>query len=253
MRKGAKFSSPLQGMAQGFTLIEVIVTLTILGFILLMIFSVFRLGLSAWEKGESTKERGQKLRIVPQLISQQIKSIIPYKIKSEKAEGDFLAFEGKAHSLKFVSALPIKAKRPEGFVYVVYEFKEGGREGGRLVLYEQRVLNKDFFSEKPEEELGVSLLEGISQVRFEYYREEDLLKNRTPEWVEEWNAKEKKEIPQALKITITPAGGKTEKEKSSIALLASISANRFEEVRTAPLRVGPSRRIIPQRPPGAGP
>src|SRR4030042_1900566 len=101
----------------GFTLVEVMVTLTVLGFVLLMILGAFRLGLSAWEKGESTKEEYQKVRIISQLISQQIKSIVPYKVKTQKAEGDYLAFEGKVRSLRFVSAFPIKGKQPEGFVY----------------------------------------------------------------------------------------------------------------------------------------
>jgi general secretion pathway protein J len=224
----------------GFTLIEVVVTLTILGFILLIIFGAFRLGLSAWEKGESTKEEYQKARIVPQLISQQIKSIVAYKIKTQQAEGDYLAFEGKAHSLKFVSTLPIKAKQPEGFVYAIYDFKEGGREGGRLVLYEQRALNKDFFAEDPKEELAISLLEGISDVRFEYYREEDPLKNQKEEWVEEWSAKEERELPQALRMTIIQKDQKG-KEEFPITILASLPAYRFEEV-----RIGPVRRAIPQ-------
>src|SRR4030043_332544 len=101
----------------GFTLVEVMVSLTVLGFILLMIFGAFRLGLSAWERGDSIKEEYQKVRIISQLISQQIKSFVPYKIKTKKAEGDYLAFNGKARSLRFVSALPIKAKQPGGVVY----------------------------------------------------------------------------------------------------------------------------------------
>jgi general secretion pathway protein J len=227
----------------GFTLIEVVVTLTILGFILLIIFGAFRLGLSAWERGESTKEEYQKVRIISQLISQQIKSIVAYKIKTQQAEGDYLAFEGKAHSLKFVSALPIKAKQPEGFVYAIYEFKEGGSEGGRLVLYEQRALNKDFFAEEPKEELAVSLLEGVSNVRFEYYREEDPLKNQKEEWVEEWNAKEERELPKTLRMTITQKNQK-DKEELPITILASLPAYRFEEVRIGPVR----RTILQTRP-----
>jgi general secretion pathway protein J len=238
----------------GFTLIEVIVTLTVLGFILLIISGAFRLGISTWERGESTKEEYQKVRILTQLISRQVKSVFPYKIKSQKAEGDYLAFDGKDHSLKFVSTLSMKAKQPEGFVYAIYEFKEGGKEGGRLVLYEQRVLNKDFFEEEPKEELGVPLLEGVSNVRFEYYQEEDLTKNREEGWVEEWNAKEEKRLPRAMKMTITyPAywqAGKHEKnreENSSITLQASIPSYRFEEV-----RIGQRRRTISQTPPGVG-
>jgi general secretion pathway protein J len=155
--------------SSGFTLLEMVVTLTILGFILLIIFGAFRLGISAWEKGESSREEYQKVRAVSQLVSRQLKSMVPYKIKTEKAEGDYLAFEGSARSLKFVSALSMKAKQPEGFVYAIYEFKDGGNEGGRLVVYEQRVLiRKNFFEEQPNEESGVPLIEGISDIRFEY-------------------------------------------------------------------------------------
>ena len=93
--KKGLFISGIDGRSTtGFTLIEVIVTLTVLGFILLVIFGAFRLGLSAWERGESTKEEYQKVRIITQLISQQIKSSVPYKIKTQKAEGNYLAFEG---------------------------------------------------------------------------------------------------------------------------------------------------------------
>jgi len=220
----------------GFTLIEVMVTLTILGLILLIISGAFRLGLSAWEKGESTREEYQKVRAISQLVCQQIKSSIPYKIKTQKAEGDYLAFEGKPHSVKFVSALPIKAREPQGFVYAIYEFQEGGEEGGRLVYYEQRVLNKNFFEEKPDEELGISLCEGISDVRFEYFREEDLEENQTEDWLDEWNAKEEKELPKALRMKITLMHKKSEKEEVPLTLLASISANRYELVRTVPTR-----------------
>jgi general secretion pathway protein J len=235
----------------GFTLVEVMVTLTVLGLVLLMIFGAFRLGLSAWEKGESTKEEYQKMRIVSQLISQQMKSIVPYKIKTKKAEGDYLAFEGKARSLKFVSALPLKAKQAEGFVYVVYQFKEGrGEEGGRLVLYEQKALNRDFFEDELKEDSGISLLEGITDIRFEYYQEEDLGKNQKEGWIEEWNAKDVKAFPKALKMTILQKNGKGKGEETPLMLMASLPANRFEEVRTGPARFG--RRSIQQTPPPQG-
>jgi general secretion pathway protein J len=232
--------------SSGFTLIEVIVTLTILGFIVLMISGTFRLGLASWEKGDSIKEDYQKIRMMSQLVSRQMKSIVPYKIRTEKAEGNYLAFDGKAHSLRFVSALPIKAKRPEGFVYVVYQFKDEGDKKGRLVLYEQRALNKDFFEEDLKEDTAVTLFGGISQVRFEYYREADEGKSRTAEWVEEWNAKEEKELPKAVRMTVTYWNGKGKEEASPITVLATVSAYQFEEMKTGPMGLG--RRTIQSGP-----
>ena len=233
---------------QGFTLLEVIVTMTILGIILLIISGAFRLGLSAWDRGEQTREEYQRQRTATQLITRQIKSMVPYKIKTQKAEGDYLAFEGKTTSLKFVSTLSLKAARPNGFVFAVYEYKEGGPEGGRLVAYEKRVVNKDFFEEGPKEEEGVTVLEGLSDVQFEYFREEDKEKTRTEAWLNDWNAKEEKELPTALRMKITFKNGKSEQEETSFTLLSSIAARRLEEVKTGPTAVtGFGRRAIREK------
>ena len=225
-------------VSSGFTLIEVVVTLTILGFIILMVSGTFRLGLSSWERGDAIREDYQKIRMISQLVSRQLKSLVPYKIKTEKAEGDYLAFDGKAQSLRFVSALPIKAKRPEGFVYVVYQFKEEGEKKGRLILYEQRALNKDFFDEDLKEDSAVTLFDGISQVRFEYYREADKEKNRTEEWVEDWNAKEENELPKAVRMTVTYRNERSKEEASPVTVLAPVLAYQFEEMKTGPIRLG---------------
>jgi general secretion pathway protein J len=218
-------------VSSGFTLIEVIVALTILGFIILMVSGTFRLGLSSWEKGDSIKEDYQKIRMISQMVSRQIKSAVPYKFRTEKAEGDYLAFDGRAHSLRFVSALAMKAKRPEGFVYVVYQLKDEGEKKGRLVLYEQRALNRNFFEDDLKEDSAVTLFEGVSQVRFEYYRGANEEKNQKEKWVEEWNAKEEKELPRALRMTVTYWNERGEEEATPITVLAPVAAYQLEEVR----------------------
>jgi len=230
----------------GFTLIEMVITLTILGFIVLLIFGAFRLGLSASERGDSIKEEYQQVRILSQLISQQLKSIVPYKIKAQKAEGDYLAFEGKAQSLRFVSALSMRAKQPEGLVYTVYEFREGAGGKGRLILHEAKALNRDFFEDKLKEESEAVLFEGISEIHFEYYKAENKEKNVKEEWVKEWNAKEEKELPKAIKMSINYMNEKGEKETFPITILASISASQFEDIGKTQQLFGPMRRSTQQ-------
>jgi len=68
---------------------------------------------------------------------------------------------------------------------VVYQFKDDGEKKGHLLLYEQRALNRDFFEDELKEDSAVTLFGGISQVRFEYFREADGEKSRMEEWVEE--------------------------------------------------------------------
>ena len=240
MKKRADASHP-----RGFTLLEVVVTLTILGLIVLIVFGAFRLGLGAWDRGEQTREEYQRQRTATQLIHRQIKSVVPYKIKAQKAEGDYLAFEGKGRSLKLVSTLSLKAARPNGLVFAVYEFKEGGSEGGRLVAYEKRVVNKDFFEEGLAEDQGISVLEGLSDVRFEYFREEDKEKTRAEGWMNEWSAKEEKELPSALKMILTFKNARSEKQEIPLTLLASIAAYQFDEKKVGPTGFG--RRAIRQR------
>ena len=227
-------------MNPGFTLVEVMVTLTIMGLILLMIFGVFHLGVSAWEKGDFLKEKYQKMRISSQMLSRQFKSAVPYMIKTSKAEGDYLAFEGKQSSLRFVTALPLRSRQVEGLVYAVYEFVQGGAEEGRLMQYEQRVLNKDFMDAKPREELGVILFEGVAEIRFEYYREENPDKNWTPGWVTEWSAKEEKELPRAMRMTLVPMK-MAKKEQAAFTILTSLPCYRYEDMKTSLIR-----RVVPQ-------
>jgi prepilin-type N-terminal cleavage/methylation domain-containing protein len=228
--------------SRGFTLVEVIVTMTILGFLLLVVYGVFSMGRSAWERGDLIREKYQKSRILSQLISRQVKSAVPFKVKTEKAEGDYLAFEGTARSLKFVSALSLKTTRPEGLVYAVYEYQEGDGDGGKLVVYEQRALTKNFMEEKPKEESAIPLLEEVASVKFEYYREEDPNRNQDAAWVEEWNAKEEKQLPRALRITITPRKGEGAKEETPLTVFAAFPSTQYEEIRTG------ARRIAPQTP-----
>jgi general secretion pathway protein J len=243
MRKKAKFSPLSKEKSQGFTLIEVTIALTILALILLIVFGAFRMGISAWEKGDSLKDEYQKVRITSQLITRQLKSILPYRVKTEKAEGNYIAFEGKYQTVRFVSAVSIKERQPEGFVYAIYEFKQEAKDQGRLVLYEQRALNKDLFEEHPKEEAGVSLCEGISEVRFEYYREENSEKNQQGNWVDEWNAKEEKELPRAIRMTMTCKNER--KEEIPITFLVSIPAWKPEVLGVAP--AGLRGRVIQQR------
>jgi len=225
----------------GFTLLELIVAFTMLSLILVMILGALRLGSASWERGEAQSEKYQKMRMVSSLLSQQVKSAFPYKIKATKAESDYIAYLGSRDSLRFVSTFSMKAKRSEGLVFVIYRVEERDSSGKMLTLCEQRVLNKDFLEETPEEEKFLPLLEGLSDFGFEYFQEGEEEEDEG-EWVESWDGKDKNELPLEVRMTATWKEKRRQKEEIEMNLptLVSIPARLHDE------RGRPGRGSVPR-------
>ena len=233
----------------GFTLLELIITFTILSLILVMIFGAMRLGSSSWERGEATAERYQRMRIVFNLLSQQLKSAFPYKVKAQKAEADYIAYRGEGDSLRFVSVFSLQARRPEGLVYVIYRVEEKGAAGKTLKVFEKRVLNKDFMEESPDDDKFLPLLEDLSDFKFEYFQEGES-EEEAGEWLGSWDGKDKKELPREVRMTVQwkEKKGKKEEVEMSLPALVSIPANRIDDRarRAEPPVRRPGSRTTPQ-------
>ncbi len=222
----------------GFTLVELIVTFTILSIVVVMVLGAMRLGSASWERGEEKTERYQRQRMVFNLLSQQLKSAYAYKIKAQKAESDYLAFLGSSDSLRFVSTFSLTAKRPEGLVFVVYQVGDGNSSGKVLKVYEGRVLNKDFMEETPDPDKFLTLLEGLSEITFEYFKEGEE-QEEAGEWMDSWDAKDKKELPRQIRM-VTKWKEKKEEQEGSISTLVSLPANRFDDRGKTPGRPLPT-------------
>src|SRR3989338_6201961 len=67
----------------GFTLIELIIAITIVSMIMAIILGGMRLSIRAWEVGEGRVEVYQTGRVILERMSQEIKSIYPYRYEKE--------------------------------------------------------------------------------------------------------------------------------------------------------------------------
>jgi general secretion pathway protein J len=167
----------------GFTLLELILALTILSMVALIIGSGFRLGIKAWEKGESEARETQRLRALSGLISQNVKSAYPYNMKIEQEK--VVVFEGDANSLLFVTSFV--EPRGGGFKWVRYSYSEGS-----LVFTEGKLPDKNFLDKIAENEEVID--SDIGEVTFEY------LSSFEEEWQESWDLGEG--IPVAVRVKI---------------------------------------------------
>ncbi|GBE03816.1 general secretion pathway protein J [bacterium BMS3Abin09] len=168
----------------GFTLIELIVSITILGMIAVIIAQGFHLGFKAWEKGEAEIETVQTIRVLSGLIFQQLKSSYPYKIKID--DENVVVFKGDANSMMFVTTLA--APYPGGFKWVRYLHKDG------ILYYKEGFLpDKELLDNIPGDE---EILETeVEEVSFQYYSKEE------DKWKESWDFSDK--LPGSVKVLIS--------------------------------------------------
>ncbi len=193
-------SNPALRDQNGFTLLELLISLTIIGLILVIVFGALRIGARAWEKGEKDVEIHQIQRIVLENMKRQIASTCLRKIMIEDQKEVF--FRGDRASMEFMSRLPMVPTTRSGMVYVKYVVREEDEgEKKRLMLYEKDIvfIDKEKGVEDQEEADFFELIPGAEDIEFEYLKgPED--EDRDPEWQEAWDPDKDTGIPLAIKI-----------------------------------------------------
>ena len=189
---------------KGFTLLELILSLGIIGFIVAISLGAIRLGASAQETGHLKVDTFQRLRLIQNQLGQKIKSNYPVftfrektvfasKNSQEKPER-LLAFEGKKDSLRFVtfsSPLTSQGKFPwmHETVFYIGEHPESGKSG--VMMAERTIANKynrsPVFSNLDQGHFFL-LAEDVAYLKFRYYQ----MKKLSPSEIELQEDKSKK-------------------------------------------------------------
>src|SRR5574341_2208173 len=78
-RQGARVNLRRRDRSRGFTLIEVVLALTIFALMGTVLYGAFSLGHSAVEKSQGSFDRNQKLRSVADLLGSYVRSAYPYR------------------------------------------------------------------------------------------------------------------------------------------------------------------------------
>ena len=183
--------------ASGFTLLELIISLSILGVVLLIIFGALRIGTRAWERGEKDIAVYQRQRAVLGLLSQQIASACVHEIKLGDAA---FYFRGSEKKMEFVSRMPIVPGAQTGVVFVTYEIEDVAKEGKeQLRLFEKDAgFMKDEDIENQRDEDFFTLISGIENLQFEYLKsdEDNVI------WQNAWDPTETEGMPLAVRIVL---------------------------------------------------
>lgn len=187
----------------GFTLLELIISLTIIAIIAMMVQNGFKLSVSAWEKGESAVEEQQRYRYVLELMQRQMSSVLPLSSSGKESSGDDEIFKGDDASLEFASRISLIPGTQTGIVRVRYRV-ETEDDGKILSFTENHLIDrlKVISQDEPEEDWH-ALLSGIHDFTFEYLAglpPEDALED-TSFWESSWGESgQQKGLPLALRV-----------------------------------------------------
>ena len=178
---------------RGFTLVEVVIALTIVATLLVVMFGGLRVGLAAWQRGDERAEVLDRARSLTQIVTRTLGAAHPYMTSRQGGEAPRLLFEGAPDRVAFVtSAPPFPTAAPIAFTAVTLSQDAGPVPG--LAVRQKPLPNQEPFDRG----LQPALVDGtISDVRFRYLRELDRA------WTETWDTAQEKALPLAVEITLS--------------------------------------------------
>lgn len=194
----------------GFTLLELMLSMTIMAVVIVLVLGAFQLGVRAWEKGERDIGSSERQRVVLDLMKRQIASMwVRVPPPSLNEDEQVLLFKGDERSMSFISHKALAPGHKFGMVYVRYDVLRDGEGGTGIRLFEENTVFMGPYADlgRIKDKDTVWLLEGAEAVRFAYLTPET---DGSPgEWVDAWDALEYRGYPKAVGISFQRAEDET--------------------------------------------
>lgn len=211
---------------RGFSLLEVLVSVTLFAIICTILYSGFAMVTRAWSRGHDNIQKSERLRSVFELVRRQIISIYPVlPAMAEGLEADQAQpgpqrltaaktpyFMGGDQQIAFVSLFSLRLNAIPGLCFVSYAV-EPSADGTGLALVE---LEKQYtgidplesreLQQVPENIYRYTLLDNLAAATFEYYGLDGSLVGVVPEdqlqkeWFPVWDVEEMGDLPEAVRI-----------------------------------------------------
>ena len=183
---------------RGFTLIEVLIAMTLLSIMVVLLFSSLKICADSWEKGENKITDVNEIAVVYNFFQRHLSVALPLWNNFSEEKKTF-SFQGNAHSLKFISAFPASADR-SGLQLFSLDLQE--EDNDQII----KVTLTPFFPAAEGEEWHneeVTLIKHVNGFTMAYFGSDDGVSEGS--WQEEWLDKEV--LPRLVKINIELENG----------------------------------------------
>ena len=160
------------GGRPGFTLFELILSLTIMAVLLVLIFGAMRLGSRAWDRGERDLSLDQQERVVLEMMRHQIASWTYFTDKPGPDDTGVLPVSGSASEFRFFSNAGLLPGRGFPPMYVVYTVVQEADNSQSLYLFEEsRILFsiEEIRTQSTAADAAHPLIQNMERILLEYW------------------------------------------------------------------------------------
>jgi general secretion pathway protein J len=178
---------------RGFTLIELVLALSIVAVMVTILFGGLRLGLRAWQRGEERADLLEHARSMSQFLEQSLSGAYPFRAPVEQGSQAVVLFQGESEKVSFVTmSAPVPVGPGIVFTATTLSLDSGTAPG--LAIRQKALPNFD-----PFEQVTPSMIDStVTGIRFRYLRDTD-----GGSWEETWDAAEERALPRAIEVTLT--------------------------------------------------
>lgn len=189
---------------RGFTLLELLIAITLLGMILVLVFAGLRLGVRSWDSAQASVDSMNTVRAIEGVLRRELTQVYPYRWK--KGLPQRLAFQGERYRVSFVAPLPARIDGG-GLFAISVDLEQTGRE--KRIVWKQVPVSsemEDFsaLSDAKENVLAETKGEGkAEEVWLSYFGPQT--DGADPTWSDHWD--NTKAFPSLIRVQVTLTGG----------------------------------------------
>jgi len=186
---------------RGFSLLEILVAMTLLAAGLALAFATVRAATATAERGEQLSQRSERMRAVEGFLRRRIASALPIGFETLPDTGEQFRFTGESERMRFVADLPDYLGRGGPHLHDLEVFDDG--DGLRLaVSFTMVAAGQSLPARDPRP--PDTLAGELSEVRFRYRGLDG--ENRLGEWQDQWE--EPGVLPLLVSIDIVDIDGR---------------------------------------------
>ena len=201
--------------ARGFTLLELLLALSLTGLLLGMLSAGVYTVVSDWRRETTTLDTTLDKSLVILQIERALLAAVPHSYIDLERLSRFIYFEGSANELRFVSM--VSPQRRTGLT--AWRLLSTPGEGVQLAL-------TPAFSDNPDErleELQPQVLLPGYEIQFSYLVQRN---TERKEWLDEWVGSDMQSLPLAVLVRFVPDDGQSE----VLEIVAPIRAWRHDQI-----------------------